>query len=318
MKKLFFGLLVLVFIATNSSVVLAQTTQTTQTRTVTAPAPTPTRTVDVPGTVGLFFRGVGQQLQLIFTFDSVKDASLRLQFAEDNLNLVNLLVKQAPTNQRAIDQAQKLFDRANELVRNVNENQTDWSTANPEKLNGFIDSVQAYYAHASELISTIIAESGDNAGDLLATAKELGTQQNELVNYIQKQFAEPTQDQSAPRRLVTVPKKDRDSDGLDDDQEKDLGLSTEDYDTDGDGLSDRAEIERFGSDPSKADTDGDGFRDGVEVLKGYNPVGSGVFTSSSAEKGKFVFIEQAKLRPNLDPKTVEYLDKALNNYRVTK
>ncbi len=38
-------------------------------------------------------------------------------------------------------------------------------------------------------------------------------------------------------------------------------------DTDGDGLSDAAEISRYFTDPNKADTDGDGLSDGDEVLK---------------------------------------------------
>jgi hypothetical protein len=36
-------------------------------------------------------------------------------------------------------------------------------------------------------------------------------------------------------------------------------------DTDGDGLSDREEVETFGTDPTKADTDGDGLTDGKEI-----------------------------------------------------
>lgn len=42
-------------------------------------------------------------------------------------------------------------------------------------------------------------------------------------------------------------------------------------DTDKDGLSDWAELKRYGTDPNKADTDGDGFNDGAEIKAGYDP-----------------------------------------------
>lgn len=46
-------------------------------------------------------------------------------------------------------------------------------------------------------------------------------------------------------------------------------------DTDSDLLSDKDENNIFGSNPYSSDTDGDTYADGLEVLSGYNPVGSG-------------------------------------------
>lgn len=43
-------------------------------------------------------------------------------------------------------------------------------------------------------------------------------------------------------------------------------------DSDGDGLSDDAEVQIYGTDPFKADTDGDGRNDGEEVLAETNPL----------------------------------------------
>src|SRR5690606_5413903 len=44
-----------------------------------------------------------------------------------------------------------------------------------------------------------------------------------------------------------------------------------DNDSDNDGLSDRAERERYGTDPYSADTDGDGFSDTAEAATGHDP-----------------------------------------------
>lgn len=46
-------------------------------------------------------------------------------------------------------------------------------------------------------------------------------------------------------------------------------------DSDGDGLSDEAEI-GFGTDANTPDTDGDGFGDAEEIKNGYNPLGPGL------------------------------------------
>ncbi|PIZ95072.1 MAG: hypothetical protein COX81_01850 [Candidatus Magasanikbacteria bacterium CG_4_10_14_0_2_um_filter_37_12] len=68
---------------------------------------------------------------------------------------------------------------------------------------------------------------------------------------------------------------DQDRDGVSDEKEAELGTSDLAIDTDGDGLRDVDEINKWGTDPTKMDTDGDGFADGVELLNGYNPVGEG-------------------------------------------
>lgn len=68
---------------------------------------------------------------------------------------------------------------------------------------------------------------------------------------------------------------DFDDDGLDDEQEATLGTDPQNWDTDGDGLSDGVEVVVWNTDPLAADTDNDGYVDGVEVRSGYNPNGPG-------------------------------------------
>jgi len=70
-------------------------------------------------------------------------------------------------------------------------------------------------------------------------------------------------------------KDDQDRDGILDVEEEALGLSTRNFDTDGDGISDKSEIDKWGTDPTKADTDGDGYWDFFEIMNGYNPLGEG-------------------------------------------
>jgi len=60
---------------------------------------------------------------------------------------------------------------------------------------------------------------------------------------------------------------DDDMDGLIQKEEKLLGTDPKNPDTDGDGLKDGEEVNKYKADPLKTDTDGDGLGDGDEVMK---------------------------------------------------
>ncbi len=74
---------------------------------------------------------------------------------------------------------------------------------------------------------------------------------------------------------IVLPEYDSDSDGLTDNEEKELGTNFLQIDSDGDGLFDFNEVKVYFTDPLNPDTDGDGYLDGEEVLQGYNPKGEG-------------------------------------------
>ncbi len=68
-------------------------------------------------------------------------------------------------------------------------------------------------------------------------------------------------------------------------------------DTDGDGLSDAAEI-AFGTKKDNADSDGDGYNDKQEITGGFNPMGAGKLNLdpdfSAKQKGKILLQVQSK------------------------
>lgn len=65
---------------------------------------------------------------------------------------------------------------------------------------------------------------------------------------------------------------DTDGDGLDVDAETNAGTSPNDWDTDGDALSDGDEINTYGTGPLVADSDGDGLDDGEEISLTTDPL----------------------------------------------
>lgn len=66
--------------------------------------------------------------------------------------------------------------------------------------------------------------------------------------------------------------KDTDGDGLTDAEERELGTDVNNFDSDTDGLTDRAEVKIYKTNPLNPDTDGDGHKDGAEVINGYDPL----------------------------------------------
>jgi len=64
---------------------------------------------------------------------------------------------------------------------------------------------------------------------------------------------------------------DIDDDGLNNSNEVSQGTNLTDADTDGDGLSDGAEVHQHGTDPTATDTDEDGVTDRIEIQQGTDP-----------------------------------------------
>lgn len=85
----------------------------------------------------------------------------------------------------------------------------------------------------------------------------------------------PPANETSPSSTTMAPETDSDGDGLSDRREIELGLDPQNPDGDADGLSDGDEVLVYGTNPSNPDTDGDAYLDGMEVKNGYDPRGTG-------------------------------------------
>lgn len=270
---------------------------------------------DIPGKTSLFFRNLKQQIQLMFTFDSRKDAELRLQFSADNLQLATDIIS-LTQDSSLTGRANLLVTRAGDLVEQANNTFRELKDGDPQAIQALNESLTNYYKTVKPLM-TILKDNPVFASEnrsLTATLEKLDTEHTELQTFLEAQINEqPTKTTSGG----TVPP-DLDNDGISDDQEKEMGLDVLDYDTDQDSLSDRREIEYYGTDPTKVDTDNDGYRDGFEVMNGYNPAGDGTLKEHLAEQlnaSTLQFISEKKTLPNLSPATLKFLNDAAQKYQ---
>ena len=125
-----------------------------------------------------------------------------------------------------------------------------------------------YYRNLQSEYATATAEF--LAGVNLATADVLTRSAEEQEEQVQQEQA---QNATATALYLTAQAEgDDDNDGLSNNQEAALGTSPDNPDTDGDGLSDGEEINRYGTQPKNIDSDGDNLQDGAEVAAGTSPI----------------------------------------------
>ncbi len=282
-----------------------------QTRTTSAPP-----SQDVPGAVSLFFRDLNQRMQLWFTFNEESDTDLRVQFASDNLHLANIIAS-AQLGSTTDSKASKLVERAAVLSEVVSKRLERWQDGNEEVKADLVDSVEVYFGAAEDLLRDIAGNITNETDKTKVTdaVTALRNQRTTVAAFIESRTAARTPDASGIVRPVKA--KDKDRDGIDDAAEADLGLSSENFDTDGDGLSDRVELEKYGTDPNSRDSDNDGYTDAVEVLQGYNPMGTGN-RAASVTTSSLKFINVKLLKPQLKAETTLYLKAVVKNYEVKK
>jgi hypothetical protein len=97
----------------------------------------------------------------------------------------------------------------------------------------------------------------------------LSSQNINGVNDLEKQ---KNIEKNITEKIKKIQEKDKDLDGLTDEEEKKYGTDPENIDSDGDGLLDAEEVTVYHTNPLDPDTDKDGVKDGREVELGRDPL----------------------------------------------
>ncbi len=229
----------------------------------------PEEHTSLPSDWSLFWSGVGEKISLLITLDPLKDAEKRIEYAMEHMQLAQFAAENGEQ-----DKALELVKSAGQFIEDIDQKKEDW---NNEKITITQKNILLHNINAMLLLTNGYSNS---------IRRQFSTpEQSQLYREITQLFAEPTQNlfNIYYQNIASIMRQefnfdfvaDSDRDGLSNAEEKQLGTSHLDFDTDGDGISDKKEIERYGTDPTRGDTDGDGFWDGVEIINGFNPLGTG-------------------------------------------
>lgn len=149
---------------------------------------------------------------------------------------------------------------------------TNYTTSNSEIATVSADGLVTAVASGT----IVIQATNDGAASITTTSVAIGgaTTGGLPISWILANHLDPND--------PALPFEDPDRDGLTNLQEFQTGTDPNNPDTDGDGLIDGDEVNKYRTNPLLADTDGDGIPDGVEIQTGSNPLDKNSYDLSKA------------------------------------
>jgi hypothetical protein len=213
--------------------------------------------VTTSGESGLFFLGANQTVNLphiVLGPTTAVPTIVSLSAPSTTLNQQNRTVQLTVTGLYADNSSRNLTASSTGTTYNISNPQI--ATISPEGLVTAVASgtvvVQAVNEGTQGILSIQVALTGDSDGDGIPDDVEirLGLNPNDPSDALA----------------------DFDTDGLNNLEEYQAGTDLRVADTDGDGLSDGAEVKQYRTNPLLRDTDGDGVSDGLEIQAGSDPL----------------------------------------------
>lgn len=227
----------------------------------------------IPSRGGEYWGGVLKKASLFFTFNPVQKAQKALTYAQESMELASLMIKERQDYQGAA----RAIQSANGYISKLQGTSAKWSGAFSDDIafKRFLSDVDLHIQKRNAILAGMLRANPDKNETLNVVANAGTGILQALGAFVGSGLAN-----GVPIVEVDI-SKDQDGDGMEDSEEPNYGTNIRSLDTDNDALSDAAEVEIWNTDPLKDDTDGDGFRDGLEVIKGYNPKGTGLLEKSN-------------------------------------
>ena len=111
---------------------------------------------EVPSDWGLFWRGVGERVRLVTTFDTVEKAELRLKYAEERQAIAEQIIAESDDDD-AIDRAERVLARSSKLVEQVSERMDDIVGRADDRAERLLENITLFEARRTERIADIEA-----------------------------------------------------------------------------------------------------------------------------------------------------------------
>lgn len=139
----------------------------------------------VPTALGLFFRGMGERISLLFTFDALKKADKQIAFAEIRADIAEQVIEESDS-ERAREIAERMINRSTELVERALERKERWVEKEETKAQALLDRTARHEAQRQELLDRLEMNvvDGDDEQEYLEEKSEAVDKIHEFQEHI--------------------------------------------------------------------------------------------------------------------------------------
>jgi len=109
---------------------------------------------EVPSSFGLFFRGIRERISLMTTFNPVKKAEKRLQYALERENIAERILEES-LDFAAQKKAQDMIDRSQAFIEKVHEQQEKWMNGQDDRAQQLLKNVANFELRREKLFDRL-------------------------------------------------------------------------------------------------------------------------------------------------------------------
>ncbi|HLC70181.1 MAG TPA: DUF5667 domain-containing protein [Patescibacteria group bacterium] len=165
-------------------------TTVSPTNTTVLASSTASTTVKVPGAWGLWWSSLKEKVSLLFTTDPVSKGEKQIAFAEERLRVAELMA--ASDDPRAKEKAQKMIERANELIQKFAEKREKWEEKQDQRVEKLKEKAANHLLRREEVIKKIEVKLGPEKLKVMEELRLQGLEKGErLLNAINNEKISP-------------------------------------------------------------------------------------------------------------------------------
>jgi len=108
-----------------------------------------------PTRFGMFWKNVRERVSLVITFDPVKKAEKQLKFAEEKMQIAEKLLDSGDVSEKRQEWAEKIIERADELMARVEEKKEKWLENPDERAQRLFKNVITHQVRKNQVLDRI-------------------------------------------------------------------------------------------------------------------------------------------------------------------
>lgn len=108
----------------------------------------------IPTGFGLWWKGIKEQIKVAVTFDPVKKSELRLQYAQERMNIAQKIAESS-IDAKVQERAQKVVESAEKMMAKIEENKAKWLANSDEKVQRLLKNVATYQLNKENILNKI-------------------------------------------------------------------------------------------------------------------------------------------------------------------